>query len=234
MKIDRDGLPRFVQELFLDPAVLAAQGRPAVCQKREFLAFRQAPHFPPRQQGPTRVTEFLPLSMKPVCAHCFETSPWHSLMPSTAFAPSSFHTYPAAIKSRTLKGCKMRRLATKDYRVVFAAILLFGSSSRRDAHPCRPCPSDLLRPEPGPGPRLARFAPPPAASGRIEIQRQGEVAMCRCPKQEGLHLATRPRPSRPSGPDPAPAPVPFGRIRGDGAGKGPVPAPRAIKRRNTS
>ena len=39
----------------------------------------------------------------------------------------------------------------------------------------------------------ARYAPPPAASGRIEIQRQGKAAMCRCPKQGGLHLATRPR-----------------------------------------
>jgi hypothetical protein len=120
----------------------------------------------------------------------------------------------------------LRRERSRPFRVVFADILLSDRLSRRDAHPCRPCPSDLLRPEPGPGPRLARFAPPPAASGRIEIQRQGKAAMCRCPSKGGLHLATRPRQSRPSGPDPAPAPVPFGRIRGDGAGKGPVPAPR--------
>ena len=40
-------------------------------------------------------------------------------------------------------------------------------------------PPDLLRPEPAPGPGLARFAPPPAASGRRKPRRQGKAAMCR-------------------------------------------------------
>jgi len=104
-------------------------------------------------------------------------------------------------------------------------ILLSDSSSRRDAHPCRRCPSDLLRPEPAPGPGLTRFAPPLAASGRDESWRQGEARVCRRPQgvrslQPGLAR------SRPSGPDPAPAPVPVGRIRGDGGGKALVPASR--------